>query len=293
MRKFFFKNYRWIVTLVMILALIGVVAYLRTYGYPEGCANIVGQTDSTDLPVITTEEPVITATTPPEDAHMYIPSGDNKPTGPQTGTETDLHTDIQGLETLPVSNGYTPYVEINHGIPFFTSEDKSRIDLFEEYSELDDLKRCGVAYANVCKELMPTEKRGSISNVKPSGWVQASYPGIVDGNSLYNRCHLIGFQLAGENANKKNLITGTRYLNVTGMLVFENQVAEYVKETDNHVLYRVTPVFVGEELVARGVLIEAYSVEDKGELQFCVYCFNIQPDIGIDYLTGESWIVEE
>lgn len=248
-----------------------------------GCAPIYEQPSQTDLPLVT-DKPIITDS---PDAH----TPEYEPKETPTGTESDLHSGTDGLKEVPESDGITPWVEINDNVPFFTDKDKSRTDPFEDYSELDELKRCGIAYANICKELMPTEKRGSISSVKPSGWIQASYPSVIDGNSLYNRCHLIGFQLAGENANKKNLITGTRYLNVTGMLIFENQVADYVKETNNHVLYRVTPVFVDNELVARGVLIEAYSVEDNGELEFCVYCFNIQPGIGINYETGESWLI--
>ena len=152
-------------------------------------------------------------------------------------------------------------MEINGNKAEFSDEDKKRTDAFELYTDLDELGRCGVAYANICKELMPTEKRGSIGMIKPSGWQLAKYDS-VDGKYLYNRSHLIGFQLAGENANEKNLITGTRYFNVVGMLPFENEVAEYVKETNNHVLYRVTPIFKDTELVARGVKIEAYSVED-------------------------------
>ena len=180
------------------------------------------------------------------------------------------------------------YVEINGNKAKFSDEDKKRTDAFEQYTDLDELGRCGVAYANICKELMPTEKRGSIGMIKPSGWQLAKYDS-VDGKYLYNRSHLIGFQLAGENANEKNLITGTRYFNVEGMLPFENEVAEYVKETNNHVLYRVTPVFKDTELVARGVKIEAYSVEDSGEgVEFNVFVYNVQPDITINYQDGTS-----
>jgi len=181
----------------------------------------------------------------------------------------------------------SPYVVINDNNPFFTSEDMTT-KAFETYSDLDGLGRCGVAYANICPELMPTEERGSIGQVKPSGWQLAKYD-FVDGKYLYNRCHLIGYQLSGENANKQNLITGTRYLNVEGMLPFENMVADYVKETGNHVLYRVTPLFHGSNLVAGGVLMEAKSVEDNGAgVTFCVYCYNNQPGVIIDYTTGES-----
>ncbi len=180
------------------------------------------------------------------------------------------------------------YVEVNGNKAEFSDEDKKRTDAFELYTDLDELGRCGVAYANICKELIPTEKRGSIGMIKPSGWQLAKYDS-VDGKYLYNRSHLIGFQLAGENANEKNLITGTRYFNVEGMLPFENEVAEYVKETNNHVLYRVTPIFKDTELVARGVKIEAYSVEDSGKgVEFNVFVYNVQPDITINYQDGTS-----
>lgn len=180
-----------------------------------------------------------------------------------------------------------PYVVLQDNIPGFDESDWTT-QAFETYSPLDELGRCGVAYANVCKELMPTEERGEIGQVKPSGWHTVTYD-VVDGRYLYNRCHLIGYQLAGENANEENLITGTRYLNVTGMLPFENQVADYVEDTGNHVLYRVTPIFQGDNLVASGVQMEGYSVEDGGEgVSFNVYVYNVQPGVIIDYETGES-----
>ena len=176
---------------------------------------------------------------------------------------------------------------INDNIPDFSDEDKTT-EVFEIYSDLDILGRCGVAYANICEELMPTEKRQSIQEIHPTGWENKQYD-IVDQGSLYNRCHLIGFQLAGENDNVKNLITGTRYMNVEGMLPFENEVADYVHETDNHVLYRVTPIFEGLNLVASGVEMEAESVEDEGAgVCFHVYVYNVQPGIDIDYRTGEN-----
>ena len=187
------------------------------------------------------------------------------------------------LDELPAYAG-EPYVTVNANQPFFEETDYTT-EAFETYSELDALGRCGPAWACVGTELMPSEDRESISSVTPSGWINVEY----DGQYLYNRCHLIGFQLTGENANEKNLITGTRYMNVDGMLPFENMVADYVKETDNHVLYRVTPVFEGDNLVASGVLMEAYSVEDSGEgVTFCVYAYNVQPGITIDYATGAS-----
>lgn len=190
------------------------------------------------------------------------------------------------LSEIPEYSG-EPYIEVNGNEPDFPEEEWAE-ESFETYSELDSLGRCGVAYANVGTDLMPTEKRGNIGHVKPSGWQTVKYD-IVDGKYLYNRCHLIGYQLSGENANKGNLITGTRYMNVEGMLPFENMVADYVKETDNHVLYRVTPMFDGNDLVAKGVHMEAYSVEDAGEgISYNVYVYNVQPGIEIDYATGES-----
>lgn len=199
--------------------------------------------------------------------------------------------EVVALSDIPEFSG-EPYVVINDNEPSFPAEDFTS-EGFEEYSPLDDLGRCGVAYANVGLETMPTEERGSISNVKPTGWKSVQYD-FVDGKSLYNRCHLIGFQLTGENANRQNLITGTRYMNVDGMLPFENLVADYVKETENHVLYRVTPVFEGDNLVASGVQMEAQSVEDKGEgVCFNVYVYNNQPGVTIDYATGDSWASDE
>ena len=190
------------------------------------------------------------------------------------------------LNNLPDYSGEA-YVELNDNVPDFSKKDMTS-KAFEKYSELDDLGRCGVAYANVCTETMPTEERGNIGMIKPSGWQTVKYDN-VDGKYLYNRCHLIGYQLTAENANEKNLITGTRYLNVDGMLPFENMVADYVEETDNHVLYRVTPIFKGDNLLASGVQMEAYSIEDKGKgVSFNVYCYNVQPGITIDYTNGDS-----
>lgn len=197
---------------------------------------------------------------------------------------SDTPSTSYDLESIPEYSG-EPYVTIHDNVPFFSGEEFTT-DAFETYSELDDLGRCGTAYANICEEIMPTEKRGKIGMIKPSGWHTVKYTGI-DGNYLYNRCHLIGYQLSAENANEKNLITGTRYLNVTGMLPFENMVADYVNETGNHVLYRVTPIYNQENLVADGVLMEAQSVEND-DLAFCVYCYNVQPGIEIDYHTGDS-----
>ena len=206
-------------------------------------------------------------------AHLYLPS-----------SSADSSPAVE--DTLPAYSG-SPWVEVNGNQPDF---DTSHLDgtSFEVYSPLDALGRCGAAYACVGRDLMPTEERGPIGQVKPSGWQLAKYD-CVDGKYLYNRCHLIGYQLTGENANAQNLITGTRYLNVEGMLPFENQVADYVRETGSHVLYRVTPDFQGTELVARGVWMEALSLEDGGRgVCFSVYVYNVQPGVIIDYATGES-----
>ena len=195
------------------------------------------------------------------------------------------------LAEVPQFSGQ-PYVILNDNVPEF-SKDEMSADAFEQYADLVFLGRCGRAIACIGTELMPTQERGSIGQVKPSGWQTVKYD-FVDGKYLYNRCHLIGFQLTGENANECNLITGTRYLNVEGMLPFENMIADYVKETGNHVLYRVTPIYDGNNLVASGVQMEAMSVEDGGEgICFHVYAYNAQPGVVIDYLTGESRLAEE
>ena len=201
---------------------------------------------------------------------------------------------IFDLSTIPEYTS-SPYVEINNNIPYFIEEDYTT-DPYEKYSELDILGRSGIAYANICKEIMPSKdtEREEIGSIKPTGWVQKRYDNLIKDKYLYNRCHLIGWQLAGENANKSNLITGTRYLNTEGMLPFENEVAEYIKKNENnHVLYRVTPIFEGKNLLASGVEMEALSVEDSGKgVHFNVYCYNVQPGIVIDYTTGESHVEE-
>lgn len=215
-----------------------------------------------------------------------------------TANETDKAVSaaaaVDGLacwhDYIPPYEG-TPSVLVNNGIPFFAESDLSA-DAFEEYSDLDETGRCGTAYANVCREIMPDQERGAIGNIRPTGWHTVKYDVIAD-RYLYNRCHLIGYQLSGENADERNLITGTRYMNVEGMLPWENMVADYVEKSGNHVLYRVTPYFEGDNLVASGVLIEALSVEDGGEgICFNVYCYNVQPGIMIDYATGESCLDE-
>ena len=192
---------------------------------------------------------------------------------------------------IPIYDG-EPYIELAHG-PFFQQDGITGKAEFEQYSELDWLGRCGVAMANLSPALMPNEERGPIGMVKPSGWHTVKYPELIEDNYLYNRCHLIAFSLAGENANEKNLITGTRYFNVQGMQVFERKVADYIWKTGNHVLYRVTPVFEDQNLVATGVIMEAYSVEDDGKgICFNVFVFNVQPGIEIDYSDGSSWVAK-
>ena len=203
-----------------------------------------------------------------------------------SGTQNIPHA--ISLEDIPAFSG-TPYVVLGDNQPLFNEDDITAVS-YEFYSELDSLGRCGYTMACIGEDLMPTQPRESISQVKPTGWKQKKYD-FVDGESLYNRCHLIGFQLTGENANERNLITGTRYMNTEGMLPFENMVADYIKETGNHVLYRVTPIFQGDELVARGVQMEAFSVEDSGDgICFCVYVYNNQPGVTIDYATGHNWL---
>ena len=189
-------------------------------------------------------------------------------------------------EDIPDYSG-KPYIVINKNTPDF-KQSELKAKPYEHYAELDRYGRCRESVACIGKELMPKDERETISEVKPTGWHSIRFS-FIDGESLYNRCHLIGFQLTGENANEKNLITGTRYLNIEGMLPFENMTAEYIRETGNHVLYRVTPIYSGTELVARGVQMEAYSVEDVGRgLCFNVFCYNVQPNVKIDYKTGEA-----
>lgn len=212
-----------------------------------------------------------------------------------TGAETHISDEAAvptastafDLLQIPVYAG-SSYAVVNDNIPYFT-EDEMTAESYEFYSELDALGRCGVCEASVGQDLMPEGERGEIGDIRPSGWHTVKYNGVIDGNYLYNRCHLIGWMLTGENSNTRNLITGTRYMNVKGMLPFENMVADYVKETGNHVMYRVTPIFEGQNLIASGVLMEAESVEDTGKgVLFNVYCYNVQPGIVIDYATGDS-----
>lgn len=230
----------------------------------------------------------------PDDAESDAPSSAVTPS-PETekrqapSASPNVTAPTFSLSAVAAYSGQA-YVSVNGNVPFFTSEELTTVS-FESYSELDTFGRCGVTCASIGQDLMPTEERGSIGMVKPTGWQTVKYD-IVDGKYLYNRCHLIGFQLTGENANTRNLITGTRYLNIEGMLPFENMVADYVKETGNHVMYRVTPIFESNNLVASGVLMEGYSVEDMGDgICYCVYAYNIQPGIEIDYATGDSNLV--
>lgn len=247
--------------------------------YTESTVSIkTEQGSSAENPTASTELDPKSDTT----ATDGVLSGDNEQNG--------AHSDDIGAEfdfsALPPYSG-EPYISVCGGDPDFSENEITSVS-YEYYSELDALGRCGVCIASVGQDIMPTEKRGSIGQVKPTGWHTVKYD-FVDGKYLYNRCHLIGFQLTGENANKRNLITGTRYLNVEGMLPFENMVADYVKETGNHVMYRVTPIFVGDELLARGVHVEAESVEDGGDgIMFNVFCYNVQPGVVLDYATGEG-----
>lgn len=241
-----------------------------------------------DTPAPTpTQTPKVTSTPEPtktpEVTATPVPTNTPEPTPEVVAAVPEAFS----LSNVPAYSGKA-YVEINKNVPYFADSELSTTS-YEYYSDLDSLGRCSVCVASVGKDIMPTEERGDIGSVKPTGWHTVKYAGVVDGNYLYNRCHLIGYQLTGENANKKNLITGTRYLNVTGMLPFENMVADYVKETGNHVMYRVTPVFEGNNLVANGVLMEAKSVEDSGKgVLFNVFCYNVQPGVTIDYATGDS-----
>lgn len=233
-----------------------------------------------------------------ENSAVFEVSGSAETEKQDSGEETEEPSAIPdtaiptlSVDEIPDYSGEEA-VEINGNVPDFTESDYDE-NVFEQYSPLDDLGRCGTAYACVGEEIMPTEERGAIGMVKPSGWHTVKYD-FVDGKYLYNRCHLIAYQLSGENANTENLITGTRYLNTEGMLPYENQVADYVHDTGNHVLYRVTPLYEGGNLVASGVEIEASSLEDKGEsLSFHVYCYNVQPGVAIDYTDGSSALAED
>ena len=256
------------IVVVLVLTLLGCM----------GTGNDAGSTVTTEQSeaIYTTDEGSVEATSEENNTTEVYSTTE--------GTKADGVSSLKG--ELPRFEGEA-YVVINNNEPTF-SADEITDEYFEIYEPLDRYGRCTVAFACLGKETMPTEERGAIGSVKPTGWHTVKYD-CVDGKYLYNRCHLIGFQLSGENANKRNLITGTRYMNVDGMLPFENMVADYIEETGNHVMYRATPVFEGDDLVARGVQIEAYSVEDEGDgICFNVFCFNAQPGVVIDYATGES-----
>ena len=229
-------------------------------------------------------EPSSEQTTQEETAPETEPEPETEQSSEETTTEPEASID---LSNIPAYSG-SAYVALNDGVPYFTASELVT-ESYETYGELDALGRCTEVIACCGKDLMPTTDRGSISSVKPTGWVQAVYP-CVNGGNLYNRCHLIGWQITGEDANERNLITGTRYFN-EAMIPFENMIADYIKETDNHVMYRVTPIFEGDNLVASGAVMEAWSVEDNGEgVCFCVYLYNVQPEVVIDYATGESYL---
>ncbi len=256
-----------------------------------GCGNTEALSQEQEKEIVTTvteSETAVTTVSESETSDTESEATD-EPAAQSVHTQPSTEVTIS-VADIPAYAG-DPYVMINDNVPQFLETDLATSS-YEYYSDLDSLGRCGVVYACIGTDLMPTEERGNIGSVKPSGWHTVKYD-IVDGKYLYNRCHLIGYQLSGENANVNNLITGTRYLNVEGMLPFENMVADYVKETGNHVLYRVAPVFEGDNLVASGVQIEAQSVEDQGEgILFNVYCYNVQPGVTIDYATGDS-VLEE
>lgn len=281
-------------TILVILALLLTFAGCR--GHSEAPGESLPPSPSADTTV--TAKPSLEPTSAPEETgnalqetNTPVPPAPSEPAESFAPDPTETPTPEVivsfDLSEVPVFSGKA-YVAVNGNEPYFT-EDEMASSSYEYYSDLDSLGRCGVVVAAIGRDLMPTEERGEIGMVKPSGWHTVRYNDIVDGNYLYNRCHLIGYQLSGENANTKNLITGTRYMNTEGMLPFENMVADYVKETGNHVMYRVTPIFEGDNLLASGVLMEAKSVEDDGRgISYCIFAYNVQPYVIIDYATGES-----
>lgn len=262
-----------------LLFLAGAIFLIYTYGLPKQCGNITDTLSGLPENTESLEQTVKDTVDKIKEQATDIADSVNKL----------LQNDSEKEETSADNTSDAPYTTYNNNIPEFTEVEKAT-GVFEIYSELDSLGRCGVAFANVCKELMPTEERGEIGSIKPTGWHTVKYPDVIADNYLYNRCHLIAFCLAGENANEKNLITGTRYMNVEGMLPFEIKVADYIDNNpNNHVLYRVTPVFEGDNLVASGVKMEAWSIEDAGAgICFNIFVPNIQPGIEIDYKTGAS-----
>lgn len=294
------KNGLWF-GLVLLLAVVGILPFREQQTtIPAGQEHVASYAVESQTDSIQSEAVDVSKTLQSGSETQDTTSDTAQSSAVKTQQDTEAATESQlaenaELQTLsatavPAYTGEATVV-LNDNKPYFT-ETEYTTEAFERYSDLDSLGRCGVAYANVCEEIMPTEERGAIGMIRPSGWHTIKYD-CVDGKYLYNRCHLIGYQLSGENANEKNLITGTRYLNVNGMLPYEDQVADYVHDTDNHVLYRVTPVFDGDNFVADGVEIEAASVEDKGaSLQFHVFCYNVQPGVVIDYKTGDSHLAD-
>lgn len=287
------KRSAWSAVLVCLVLLLTLAGCSHSEGSEESAApspsqDITMAEKATQEPAKGQEEPAIT---PSQETNTPMPS---LPTEPEESLEPDptetpapVPTASFDLSEVPAYSGKA-YVSVNDNKPYF-SDDEITSSSYEYYSDLDSLGRCGIVVASIGRDLMPTEERGEIGMVKPSGWHTVRYNGVVDGNYLYNRCHLIGYQLSGENANTKNLITGTRYLNIEGMLPFENMVADYVKETGNHVMYRVTPFFEGDNLLASGVLMEGRSVEDNGEgISYCIFAYNVQPYVIINYSTGDS-----
>lgn len=275
---------RWISAL---LAMVLTVSILTGCGGEPITSDVgasfpqISDTSSSDTPPISDDSIESTPTSGESAEGTNTPEASSPVESEQNTSNTTF-----SISEVPAYSG-AAYVAINGNVPYFTTEDLTT-NSFESYSSLDHLGRCSTAYACVGQDIMPTEERGSIGQVKPTGWHTVKYD-CVDGKYLYNRCHLIGYQLTGENANEKNLITGTRYLNIDGMLPFENMVADYVQETNNHVLYRVTPIFEGDNLLADGVMMEGYSVEDNGDdICFCVFAYNVQPGVTINYATGDS-----
>ena len=254
-----------------------------------GCTYSVNETSTEQTERVTEEQTADEKTIPAvSEDDSQKENADDKTEISEATTEASVGTEL----VYPEYSGEA-YIELNDNVPLFTDEEKGSMQAFESYSNLDKLGRCGVAFANICPELMPDEERGSIGDVRPSGWHTVKYPDLIEDNYLYNRSHLIAYSLAGENANEKNLITGTRFLNQETMQIFELRVLDYVRDTGNHVLYRVTPVFEGDNLLVSGVQMEAWSVEDSGKsICFNVYCYNVQPGIEIDYATGESKVAD-
>lgn len=275
--------------------LFALLAMVLTLSMMAGCGGEQAVSDTnSDLPQITDMIGGVVSSQSGEPEE--IPQTSDGPTEESHVSDSPSHVESEQITSntaftisdVPAYSG-SAYVAVNGNVPYFTTEDLTTSS-FESYSPLDSLGRCSLAYACVGQDIMPTEDRGSIGQVKPTGWHTVKYD-CVDGKYLYNRCHLIGYQLTGENANEENLITGTRYLNIDGMLPFENMVADYIQETNNHVLYRVTPIFEGNNLLASGVLMEGYSVEDTGDdICFCVYAYNVQPGVTINYATGDSML---